>query len=350
MQSPSGFAQDIECVYAALLQVSPQDLSASSSGHLRQTLEYLRKAETDNYAMSEEGVRLDWMRTVLDVGCIDVICRTSQRPVRSPLRVDDPSLLGTLKYRREKLRKVAIEQYEDWHFENRVRAWLKAQKGHQLRDLQDRKPLRNAGKTCDFRVTEGGKEYLIECKRINVRPQQEFDRFLSKLRDTGTHAGNQISSTAKTLGLKSCIGCLILDISVYGMNREDTPVDLDGGVTIGWDADSAEDILRKMASWNLGVDCVLLSYDNVCLLDDRPVAVVNNVLCSRGTDRIGREIYGGWTLIDVVRGEAQADPPPQKSHEISLHSIARPFAWIAQEYRQVSDNETFWGEWQWKTV
>lgn len=338
----SGFADDIAGCYASILGTTIDELGANSTGQLGHMLDVLQRAAKDDYALEDSVDRHDWIRNVLDVTCIDLLCRASSRAVRSPLRVEDPSLLGSIKERRQKLVKVDTAHYDNWHFGNRVRAWIKTKYGFQLDDLRDRRIFRGR-KACDYNFQIANKDILVECKRINVAQSQTFERFTARLRDSIDQANGQIASSAEVLGLSEYGGTIVLDVSMYGMSQTHSPVDHSNCKVSGWTPEAIRNVGEQLDGCKSNV---LLSYDNVVVLEERPVALVNHVAQLDGI-RSASHVFGGFTLTDVIWNEGKTNSRPLGGHQIGLHSTPRSIAWIQHEYAQVSDNSRFWGEWQW---
>lgn len=338
----SGFANDIARCYASILETTVDKLDSSSTGQLSHTLDVLNRAAKDDYALGDSSDRHDWIRSVLDVSCIDLLCRKSSRPVRSPLRVEDPSLLGSIKERRQKLVKIDTAHYDNWHFANRVRAWIKTKYGLQLDDLRDRRIFRGQ-KACDYSFQITDKEFLVECKRINVGQSQTIERFIARLRDSIAQASRQIATSAEVLGLSEYTGTIVLDVSIYGMPQVHSHTDLPNCEVSGWTREGISSVGEQLVADNLNV---LLSYDNIVVLEGRPVALVNHV-APLDDARSRSCVFGGFTLTDVIWNEGKTNPRTLGGHMIGLHSTPRSVAWIQYEYAQVSDNSKFWGKGGW---
>jgi hypothetical protein len=100
-QTVQSFARDVAGIHAAVLEVSVELLIATPKGQMRETIETLRAAEADGYAMDGTKPRRAWMSVVLNGACLDILCRNTPRSARSPLTIELPSLLGTIKETRQ---------------------------------------------------------------------------------------------------------------------------------------------------------------------------------------------------------------------------------------------------------
>lgn len=73
-------------------------------------------------------------------------------------------------------------------------------------------------------------------------------------------------------------------------------------------------------------------------------AIFNGSLATSGADNTGAYDAANSVYLGAnVRGEWLNG----KMQHVSFHTILRPNEWLAEEYSQITDNSTFWGEWTW---
>lgn len=334
---------DISEVYKKLLDEKFIPKKGSHFEHINKAI-----ASVKNFQINGTH-RVQLMQIIFDVICIDIICRKSKRGVMSKLCIEDAALLGKLSERKQKLLKVSKQQYDDWHFANRIRAWIKSRTGYHLPDLKDDSRMKGR-KVCDFFLPHRGKDFFVECKRVRNYTNQPYEKYKKKLAQTAEDAASQILSSIQMLGSGQALTCLVIDVTDFMRDSSFFPDGFSNFTICGWNNEQIQELLAEARGWDSSLHNIILCWDNVCVLDKRPIAILQR------TAKIAREsdypfqIYGDWMVDYVIMNECtEGTVENPKLHMFSVHNKIRNFDWMEYNYRMISNVGRYMGEIKWNS-